>query len=102
VTHAQQVIDDLETLLATRIVDPADVHQLSELTIRVVAQKGQHADDRRTLHGNDQFAKRDPGRQNVVGQRRLDVIAQFLKRLIGHDPGLPVYRAMRLPRLIFF
>jgi hypothetical protein len=54
--QAQQVIDDVEALLALRIVDAADVDQLLELAVRVVAQKVSTARDRSAADDDRQLA----------------------------------------------
>ncbi len=41
----KQVIDDVEALLAGRVVDAADIDRHLELAARVIAQEGQHLDD---------------------------------------------------------
>ena len=47
--HRQQVVDDVEPLGPLRIVDAAEVDQLVELAVRMVAQEGQGLDDRGRL-----------------------------------------------------
>ena len=44
--QAEQVVDDLEALRPLGIVDAADVDELLEPAVRIVAQEGEHADDR--------------------------------------------------------
>ena len=52
VRQRKKIIDNLETLLSTREIGAADVDQLPELAVLVVAQKLQHLQDR--LARNDQ------------------------------------------------
>lgn len=56
-SQAKQVVDDVEAWLATGIIHPADVHQLLELEIYVIAQEGQDLYDRIRFHREHKLAE---------------------------------------------
>ena len=90
--HAQQVVDDVETLRARRPVDAAQIDQAGEGAVRIVAQARQHRDDRRPVDREAQFAVHDLRLDRVPhrirGQDGKDVHLQFVERFRDHRlPG---------------
>ena len=60
--HRQEVVDDLETLGALRVVDTANVDQRGETAGRVIAQEAEHVDDTVIVDNDRQLAMLDrPG-----------------------------------------
>ena len=53
--HAEQVVDDLETLRTIRIIGAEQIAELAERQARIVAEDQQHAHDIVAFGGNDQF-----------------------------------------------
>ena len=86
-TQAKQIVHDLETLGAARVVDAADVHQALEVAAAVVAQVTQYADDRVSLHAHHQLAVADLDVDDVFGQCRRDMLAKLLERFRHDVPG---------------
>ena len=85
----QEVVDDVEPLLAAGIVDPAEIDEADELAAAVVAQKRQHARDRLGRHHDRQLAIGDlPGRDRR-SERGGDVIAESGELIRHAGPRLP-------------
>ena len=68
----QEMIDDVEALLARRPVDRGDVDDADELAGRVVAQEGRDLDDVGGVRRQRQFAVGDFIAKDRAGQRGLD------------------------------
>jgi len=66
--HAQQIVDDLETLRPVRVVDTAQIAQQIEAAFRVVAQKAENRTKSSRLIRQVQFAMTDFARQHRAGQ----------------------------------
>ncbi len=94
----QQVVDDLEALFAGRIIDAANIHQLLELAVAVVAQERHHLGDGGGADGDHQFALGDFPGQHVLRQGRGEIIPEVLQ---GLRHGIS-YLAMVPVRRIFF
>jgi hypothetical protein len=57
--RAEQVINDVEALLALRIIDAANVDETAEAAFGIVAEECEDLDDILTLHPNGEFAMSD-------------------------------------------
>ena len=84
--HAQQIVDDLETLRPVRVVDTAQIAQQIEAAFRVIAQQAENPDQILPLDTTGQFAMADFARQHRAGQGRRDVFGQSLQ-LVVHRRG---------------
>jgi hypothetical protein len=87
-------------------VDAAQIHEGGELAVRVVAQMGEHAQDRAARDGRAQFALFDLDGQNVGAEIGLDLVAERGERWIeirSHFANrLSLQRMIVVVRLIFF
>jgi hypothetical protein len=53
--ETEKIVDDIEALFALRMVNAADIHQLLELTVHIVAEKCQNANDSLAMYVYDKF-----------------------------------------------
>src|SRR6185369_16081741 len=91
VLETEQIVDDVEALLALGPVDAADIDQLLEQAARIVTQEGQQRDQlvwRRLKH---QLAQPYIRGNDRASGRLLDVLAEFLKGF-AHRTIVPVRR----------
>ena len=89
VLEAEQIVDDVEALLALGPVDAADIHQLLEQAARIVAQEGQQRDQ--LVAASCRASARPGARRRRRPRRRSrlrDVLAELLQRL-GHRTIVP-------------
>ena len=94
----EQVIDDLEALLALGVVDAAEIDQLLELALRLVAQVAQHALDRAGLHAERQLAAHQGGVEQNVAERRRDLLEEVAQGFFALGQGHDRHGAARLAR----
>mgnify|MGYP003151807866 CR=1 FL=1 len=80
--HGQKVVDDFETRAFIGVIDAADIHQLMEPAVRIVAQGFQHRDDGVPPDGDHQFAKTHLVGQQLVAKLVAEVFGKFLEGLI--------------------
>ncbi len=71
---AEQVVDDLEALLALGIVGPADIDDRDEARLRIVTQQFHDVDDGFAVHLDGQLAERDRLRDNAVAKQRHEAL----------------------------
>ena len=74
VSHAEQVVDHLESLVLGRVVDRRDIGDLRELARRVVLQEAHHRDDPRRRHVDGQLVLPHRELLHVLGHTRHDVL----------------------------
>ena len=79
------MIDDIEPLLALRIIGPRDVDDRNELGRGIVAQELQRFSDVRWIDGQRQFAECESGLQHRAGRRGGEFRCDGLK-LVVHSP----------------
>src|SRR5690606_35121100 len=79
--RAEKVIDDIEALLAVRIVDPAHVDDAHEGETRIVAQEADKLHDLGGHHRQRQLAIGDRRLDDRVTALRADILGDFLKGL---------------------
>jgi hypothetical protein len=75
----EEVIDHVEALLASRIIDAADVDEGIEQAARIIAQEGQHAHDVVARHQDRQFAVGDLAVEDGRPKRVGEVVAKLLQ-----------------------
>ena len=87
------MIDDLETHLALRIVDAADIDEVDEPALRIVAQEREHLDDRVGAGSDRQLAERDAMAGDRARQALSDPISQLLECCACQWIALPFDRS---------
>jgi hypothetical protein len=92
VLDAEQIVDHVEALLALRPVDTADVDQLREQALGIVAQIGQQRDHLVRRGVEHQLAKTSFGLRDHTHLRLDDVVAEFLESLAHQRTSVPVRR----------
>ena len=80
-TNAQQVVHDLETLLALREVDSGDVHDTLELALRVVSEEDQDGPDSGRRDVKRELVLEHGELLDELGQALDEVRAEFVQRL---------------------
>ena len=89
----QQMIDDVEALLAVGVVHAADVDEADETAIGIVAEEFKDADDVGGLRPDRQLAVFHLEARHRASKAGGDVLAQFLQGLSHHQRSIvPVRR----------
>ncbi len=92
VLQAEQIVDDVEALLALWPIDATDVDELLEQALWVVTQEREQTDQLVGRALQHQFAEANVAARHRTGGRLDDVVAKFLQRLIHQRTSVPVRR----------
>jgi len=85
-TVAQEVVHNIESRRPVRPIDAANIDQLLELALRIVAQEHQQADQRVARRRHRQLVMGDLGSPREVRRRGDDIIAEIDKGLVHSVP----------------
>jgi len=75
----EQVVDDLEALLAAGVIGAAQIHEADEQTMRIISQDGEHANNGVALDQDREFAIGDGSVEYRAAERCCDVLAECVQ-----------------------
>ena len=85
--HREQVIDDIETLRACRVVHRGHVEESGELAVGVIAQKCEYRHNGADLRNDGQFPICNIVRDNRIPQLCTEMVAKVFQALV-HQSSL--------------
>ena len=82
--RAQQMIDDVEALLAVGIVGAANIDRTAEAAERIVAEESDHLDQVVARDLDGQLAERDLGLEQLRAEAVREIASKLIESFVHH------------------